>query len=418
MQLYEPIWHRLGQVASSIISSPSFAADNLQYSERAASSSTAGDPFELKLLFLHGIAVAGLRFLEDVVLPSIEREDGDGHAVVRSTVYDACPSFLTAAEALHIGIYCFAGPEGMLAQRAAAALCESIWTAGLAGAEMLITALIPYVLLASVHPETAREVDVRRVHALREAINMLDVEDESFASIKELLLLAYRSPVYLKLPEGRRFLSYILTLHPSLVREIHQVIKNNLPGSPVKVVEAYAEIYFRAWRSADGACLLALEHTCLQDYMQCAVLTSSPTTLKLCRTILDAWVQQKKQPGVDDVLLRCFNPILWRSLEVANPDVRRNAAIMFLNAFPFQKSGSSREEEEALWQKQFDALFALLGDVAPAVRVVAAQGACRILNLFWEVIPAATARLLLVKLADELVGERTCPMPVSPARRS
>ena len=82
-------------------------------------------------------------------------------------------------------------------------------------------------------------------------------------------------------------------------------------------------MYFRAWRSAEGATLLKIERTCLQDFMYCGVHASVPGTFKVCRAVIDAWVQQKKQRGVDDVLLRCYGPILWRSLEVANPDVRR-----------------------------------------------------------------------------------------------
>lgn len=104
-----------------------------------------------------------------------------------------------------------------MAQRAIANLCEAIWLSGLPGGEVLIPALIPYVLLASIQvwPEcvlashavygcvkrvvrdsvtsflpcvaqsdTAKEADVKRVHGLRTALTLLDIEDDSFASIK------------------------------------------------------------------------------------------------------------------------------------------------------------------------------------------------------------------------------------------
>ena len=38
-----------------------------------------------------------------------------------------------------------------------------------------------------------------------------------------------------------------------------------------------------------------------------------------------------------------------------------------------------------------------------AVRAVAVQGVCRILNVFWEIVPATTAKTMLLKLVDELV---------------
>ena len=81
----------------------------------------------------------------------------------------------------------------------------------------------------------------------------------------------------------------------------------------------------------------------------------------------------------------------------------RNAAVLFFDAFPLQQSDASREDDEQLWQKQYNAIFTLLQDKSPAVRVVAVQGVCRLLNLFWEIIPASTARSFLLRLVDELV---------------
>ena len=52
--------------------------------------------------------------------------------------------------------------------------------------------------------------------------------------------------------------------------------------------------------------------------------------------MLDYTHQQKRQRGVDQMLLRLYEPILWRSLKVANPHVRRNAATLFVEAFPLQ----------------------------------------------------------------------------------
>ena len=45
---------------------------------------------------------------------------------------------------------------------------------------------------------------------------------------------------------------------------------------------------------------------------------------------------QKRQRGVDGALLRLYEPILWRSLAVANANVRRNAATILVEAFPLQ----------------------------------------------------------------------------------
>ena len=44
---------------------------------------------------------------------------------------------------------------------------------------------------------------------------------------------------------------------------------------------------------------------------------------------------------------------------------------------------------------QFDALAKILKDDAVGVRVVATHGVCRVLTLFWELIPQATTKALL-----------------------
>jgi hypothetical protein len=44
--------------------------------------------------------------------------------------------------------------------------------------------------------------------------------------MKRLLLQAAKSPLFLRRPEGRRFLAHVLTLHPSLVAEMASVMRN------------------------------------------------------------------------------------------------------------------------------------------------------------------------------------------------
>jgi hypothetical protein len=44
--------------------------------------------------------------------------------------------------------------------------------------------------------------------------------------MKRLLLQAAKSPLFLRRPEGRRFLAHVLTLHQSLVAEMASVMRN------------------------------------------------------------------------------------------------------------------------------------------------------------------------------------------------
>ena len=47
---------------------------------------------------------------------------------------------------------------------------------------------------------------------MREALSLLDFEDESISDVRALLVRAAFAPTFLKANEGRRFLSYLFTL--------------------------------------------------------------------------------------------------------------------------------------------------------------------------------------------------------------
>lgn len=47
---------------------------------------------------------------------------------------------------------------------------------------------------------------------MREALSLLDFEDESISDVRALLVRAAFAPTFLKCNEGRRFLSYLFTL--------------------------------------------------------------------------------------------------------------------------------------------------------------------------------------------------------------
>ena len=59
--------------------------------------------------------------------------------------------------------------------------------------------------------------------------------------------------------------------------------------------------------------------------------------------------------------------------------------------------GSPGEMDELLTQ-QFSHLRNCLVDECPLVRTVAVEGCCGLLNLYWEIIPAATTALFVSRL--------------------
>lgn len=68
-----------------------------------------------------------------------------------------------------------------------------------------------------------------------------------------------------------------------------------------------------------------------------------------------------------------------------------------------QDPESSTEEQDELLVRQFQCLSDGLTDNCPSVRVVAAQGICTVLNLYWEIIPSATTAGYVSRLTGDLL---------------
>ena len=248
--------------------------------------------------------------------------------------------------------------------------------------------------------------DVKRVFAVRDALSLLDFEDETAETLNELLLRCLIDPLFLRVAEGKRFLAFIFHLHPRFVDDIHMAIKNQIPSSKPAVLKAYGDVYFRAWRSAEGEFLTKIEEGCLQDLMQRAVHAATPQLFSAVKRVLAVFHEAKRQRGVDEMLLRLYEPILWRILKVANPAVRCHAGTLLVAAFPLQNPDAPRSQFEEGLQRQFTHLEDMLADADPAVRVVGVQGISKVLGVYWELVPVHTTRTLLTRLASQMAMDK------------
>lgn len=91
--------------------------------------------------------------------------------------------------------------------------------------------------------------------------------------------------------------------------------------------------------------------------------------------------------------------------QVANSNVRQNALHLLLDLFPLEDPDATKEGKDILLEKQFFLLEKLLTDECPAVRVVAVEGSCRLLHLFWEIITSSTITKFLTKVFDEMTHD-------------
>jgi len=146
--------------------------------------------------------------------------------------------------------------------------------------------------------------------------------------------------------------------------------------------------------------------TLLEDLMQIflreCVHACEIKYFKGLRSMLKAFHDTKRSDELNGMLLRIYDPIIWRSLRCANAKVRSQAAIMFLDVFPLQHEDACAEDDDKILQKQFDLLSVLLKDPDHQVRSNAVLGVCNILKEYWEVLPINTTHNILKFLIDTL----------------
>lgn len=148
--------------------------------------------------------------------------------------------------------------EGMEVQELVATLCETAYLEhkGEEVAEKLVPQTITY-LLSKALEMGAKQVDVKRVYNMKNALLLLDLNEEDNILI-ELLLRAVISPTFLGCQDGRRFVVFIFHLHEKLTLMTHAAIVPQIPLSKKSILETYGDIYFKTWKNAEGQILLKL----------------------------------------------------------------------------------------------------------------------------------------------------------------
>ncbi|KAJ3670032.1 hypothetical protein LUZ60_010356 [Juncus effusus] len=306
---------------------------------------------------------------------------------------------LPCLRSLHDNLVLFEDDESLLFQ--ISSLCEDWWKEKLDGKELLIAQSLPYLLARSLN--LAKKSDVRRVFGLREAFGMFDYEDESIEDVKMLFLRCAIAPVYLKCDEGRKFLSFLFGLNDKLAKEILVLIKSQIPIGKKSVLVAYKEIIFRVWKWAENGEFVRVEiERFLQDLIEGAIYAKTRVLGANIRRVLGGFIEHRTINGVEKLLFQLAEPILFRSLQVANSDVRCNALNLFIDFFPILDPNSTREEKDMLLEKQLFFLEKLLFDSSPEIRSLSIEGLFKIVHLFWEIIPSSTIAKLLTKVFDEM----------------
>uniref|UniRef100_A0A8C6HH29 Condensin-2 complex subunit G2 n=1 Tax=Mus spicilegus TaxID=10103 RepID=A0A8C6HH29_MUSSI len=280
-------------------------------------------------------------------------------------------------------------------------LCVKWWERGLPAKEDM--GKTAFIMLLRRSLETKSGADVCRLWRIHQALYCFDYDWEESREIKDMLLECFINVNYIKKEEGRRFLSFLFSWNVDFIKMIHETIKNQLAGLQKSLMVHIAEIYFRAWKKASGKMLETIEYDCIQDFMFHGIhlLRRSPVHSKV-REVLSYFHQQKVRQGVEEMLYRLYKPILWRGLKARNSEVRSNAALLFVEAFPIRDPNFTATEMDSEIQKQFEELYNLIEDPYPRVRSTGILGVCKISSKYWEMMPPNILVDFLKKVTGEL----------------
>ncbi|XP_039564402.1 condensin-2 complex subunit G2 [Passer montanus] len=287
-------------------------------------------------------------------------------------------------------------------------VCEMWWEKGLEGKEQLGKTLFVILLRKSLN-KAATGADIIRVWNLHQTLLCFDYDSDESNEVKDLLLQCFMSVKHIKKEEGRRLLSFLFSWNVNFIKVIHGTVKNQLQFFSRSLVEYISEVYFRAWKKVSGEFIEVLEYNCIQDFMHHGIhLPRSSSVHPKVREMLSYFHKQSKvRQGVDEMLYRLYQPILWRALKARNSEVRANAAFLFVDVFPVRDPSFTAEEMDREIQKQFEELFSLLEDPHPVVRSTGVFGVTRIVSKYWEMIPPTIATDLLKKITGDLACDVT-----------
>jgi Condensin II non structural maintenance of chromosomes subunit len=254
-------------------------------------------------------------------------------------------------------------------------------------------------------------------------------------ALRPLLIRTATSAIYLKVSEGQRFVARLLAAdspagddttycgdgshshddvdnegderdsdaRTGLVDAVHAALLSMLPVVRKSRATAVGTVYVHAWKAMGSDRFAPF----LEDIVTKATHAATDPLATNIRTVLSAFHANKRIAGMDAMLHAVYTPILFRSLHVANPLVRRNASIILADAFPIHNPAMPIVELEATLGEQCKKIHSLLQDPAPLVRVAAVEGACRVLGLLWEIVPYGTAKRIIDVITGKLAFDKT-----------
>jgi len=308
------------------------------------------------------------------------------------------------------------GPEGLQVQKSISSLCEAYWDGHFRGKESVVPQLIPVLVLRTVE-DGATKADLKRLWQIKDALFLLDFTQDTISDLKTVILRTLSCPLYVKTVEGRKMIAFFFQLDAVLVKDLHKSMKAQLPLAKGTTLEAYGEIYFRAWKEAaslnsnqvevddcdsdddsssnNETIQRIIEDNVLQDLMNASLHVASPHMSKTIRCILEPFHSKKSSPEIEKLLFRMYSPIIWRALSAANPMVRINATAIMAQIFPLRDPDAGKLHIQEVHEKTINVLLNLMRDSDPKVRVAGCDAAVNVLGVYWDALSSQHIRALV-----------------------
>eukprot|EP00922_Rhytidocystis_sp_ex-Travisia-forbesii_P048999 GHVS01072939.1.p1 GENE.GHVS01072939.1~~GHVS01072939.1.p1 ORF type:complete len:1368 (-),score=240.89 GHVS01072939.1:106-3666(-) len=265
-----------------------------------------------------------------------------------------------------------------------------------------------FLLLRATNKQSTK-ADVCRLHKFRQHLALMDWDDvDGMLSFRDYIGLATSLRVFLACDEGQRFLSFCYVLHPTVTTHMYEILVDEVvKSSNAAVPSAYANVLYFAWKSSSGAMNRLVEDQ-LQGLMEHGLLTDLDTAVRF-RATLEGFHKRMGDRAVTEVLVRLYEPILWRKLTVANWKVRFNAAVLLQKTFPLVDTNLPELEYQEELERTYTAVLRLAEDRHPEVRKTAVLGLCDIVGRYWEMMPADKCSAFLHTLLDKTLHDASTP---------
>eukprot|EP00928_Gymnodinium_smaydae_P022979 TRINITY_DN19136_c0_g1_i2.p1 TRINITY_DN19136_c0_g1~~TRINITY_DN19136_c0_g1_i2.p1 ORF type:complete len:1184 (+),score=254.36 TRINITY_DN19136_c0_g1_i2:747-4298(+) len=250
--------------------------------------------------------------------------------------------------------------------------------------------------------------DMERLFLSRHLFGELDWEHESIESMKMQILRCVASPSFVRATHGCELLAVFYATHPAFTAEVHRAVKNEAAYGKLCALEAFGAALLKAVKASEGVLRAQLEQ-CVLDWATLA-LYANKKSAERARIIMEEIHRHHHEEDINALLCGIYGSKLWRSMKVANPQVRENAARLLQYVFPLIPNEFSVAEKELEIIRQIRTMLDAMEDPAEPVRRAGVYTACNSLKNYWGMLPPGEIAKVIAILLDKNARDSKAPL--------